>query len=61
MGIIPTPRSTYLAMQKTMLGDMYVCLLPTRVVLGSNLYVILPDGNGTSYVRKDVGMFLYRF
>lgn len=58
MGI--TPRSTYPAMQKTMLGDMYVCLLRTRAVLGSNLYVILPDGNGTSYVRKSIGMLLIR-
>ena len=59
MGII-TPSSMSLAMQKNMLGDTYVYLLPTRAVLGSNLYVIPPDGNRTSYVRKDIGVLSYR-
>ena len=54
MGI--TPRGIPLAMQKNMLGDTYVYLFPTCAVLSSNLYVILPDGHGTSYVRKAIGM-----
>jgi hypothetical protein len=47
-------------MQRNMLGDTYVYPLPTRAVFGSNLHVILPDGNGASYVRNGIGMFPYR-